>query len=611
MEDDVDPTPYFNFPFSKEYCAHLGTNSSFRREALVGIGGFDEEYDYYLDETDVCVRMVDSGHVVKFVDDAFMHHKFLPSNLRNEHRVITDWYSIIKNQAYFAAKNAVEMHSLEEITKQVFRFIDGKRHEVLYNIDQGLLPEAEIGNFEYTADVAAKVGFMQGMGQSRKLISAETLELHALPFKRFTTLVPDEGERLTVCYLTLFFPPGFYGGIARFSYDLAYGLARQGHNVHVVTAGEGHDTVDFESGVWVHRIVPREFDLPEIPQDQQVSRRIHSWARTAFEEVEHIDSHHDIDIIETPIWDVEGLYLVRDDRLRPRTIVSLETTLKIAAEDYGSWRESPDINRAIEAEDYILRNAQSFHAISQGIIASVEEHYGLDLPRENIGLVPLGVKDESGNYAPSPSAEGEGVTVLFVGRLEPRKGIDTLLQVIPGILNRHPEARFVLVGEDTIPKSPDSPGATYKDEFLAEHAGEPLLDRVEFTGHVAEEELHRHYASCDIFVAPSRYESFGLIFLEVMMFAKPVIGCRAGGMVELIEDAGNGFLAEPDDTASLSKAIEKLIMDPALRKRFGERSRQLYQERFTDAMMVDNILKFYRAVIEKYRLASPETTPSR
>jgi glycosyltransferase involved in cell wall biosynthesis len=603
-ESNNNPTDLFNFPFTREYYGFLGANSSFRRDLLLDIGGFDEEYEYWGDETDVCVRMVDSGYMVKYVDDAFIHHKFLPSNIRNDRRVVTNWYPVIKNQAYFSAKNALEVHSFAEVSEQIFRFIDFQRECAAVAVD-------DLDRFATIAEDALRTGLERGLAQPRQLLSAATLERHEQPFKRFPTLVPDHGERLTVCYLTYHFPPGFYGGIARFSYDLAYGLARRGHNVHVITTGEGHDTVDFEDGVWVHRIVARGFELPDIPHEQPVSRGIHNWARTVFEEIRQIESHHHIDIIEAPIWNSEGLCLIRDESFKDRTVVSLETTIRIAADSYASWRDSPDIRRAAEIEEYVLKNARAFHAISRGIVASIEERYGLELPPESIGHVPLGVRDESGNYPPSGSATGEGPTVLFVGRLEQRKGIDTLLAVIPGILKQHPAARFVLVGENTTSKLPDQPGPTYRDEFLKEHAGEPILERIHFTGHVSEEELYRHYAACDIFVAPSRYESFGLIFLEAMMFGKPVIGCRSGGMVELIENSANGFLIEPGDPASLSEAIVKLIEDPALRERFGERSRQLYEERFADEKMVDNILEFYRGVVAANRQAVSKTTLSR
>jgi GT2 family glycosyltransferase len=95
-----EPADEFNFPLSEKFPYVQGTNSAFRRDALVAIGGFDEEYEFYLDETDVCCRMVDSGLKIRQLPNAAVHHKFLPSNIRNEFRVTTVKYPVIKNKIY-------------------------------------------------------------------------------------------------------------------------------------------------------------------------------------------------------------------------------------------------------------------------------------------------------------------------------------------------------------------------------------------------------------------------------------------------------------------------------------------------------------------------------
>ena len=83
------------------------------------------------------------------------------------------------------------------------------------------------------------------------------------------------------------------------------------------------------------------------------------------------------------------------------------------------------------------------------------------------------------------------------------------------------------------------------------------------------DELERQYAACDLFVAPSLYESFGLIYLEAMRFAKPVIGCRVGGIPEIVEDGRSGLLVAPGDAAALAKAIRDLLDSPERRATMG------------------------------------------
>ena len=92
----------FQFPYLQ------GTNALFRRDALLRVGGFDETYDYYLDETDLCCRLIDAGYVLRQLPNAPVHHKFLPSGIRDHQRVVTNWFPIMKNQVYFSYRHALD-----------------------------------------------------------------------------------------------------------------------------------------------------------------------------------------------------------------------------------------------------------------------------------------------------------------------------------------------------------------------------------------------------------------------------------------------------------------------------------------------------------------------
>lgn len=100
------PMPDFCYPGCHRFPALLGTNSVFRRSALLEIGGFDEQFDYFLDETDVNVRLIDAGYTLKQIPRAFVYHRYLPSHIRNEKRVNTNYAPMIRNRIYFSLKNA-------------------------------------------------------------------------------------------------------------------------------------------------------------------------------------------------------------------------------------------------------------------------------------------------------------------------------------------------------------------------------------------------------------------------------------------------------------------------------------------------------------------------
>ena len=182
------------------------------------------------------------------------------------------------------------------------------------------------------------------------------------------------------------------------------------------------------------------------------------------------------------------------------------------------------------------------------------------------------------DWAGGPVAEA-GPRFLFVGRLEARKGIDVLLAAAPEVMRRFPAWRLDIVGDDTID------GGKYKAAFSA---GGDVAARVTFHGLVEEEYLRAHYRDCAALVAPSRYESFGLVYLEGMMFGKPVIAGRAGGGPEVIGDAG--LFVGPGDVSGLVEAMARLAADSDLRRAMGAAGRRRYEAQFTADMAAQALL---------------------
>ena len=203
------------------------------------------------------------------------------------------------------------------------------------------------------------------------------------------------------------------------------------------------------------------------------------------------------------------------------------------------------------------------HANSRAIVEDIARRYDLSLPAERLVFAPHGLSDWA-EGAPTP---GQALRFLFVGRLECRKGIDTLLAAAPDVLRRFPAARLDIVGDDSID------GGKYKAGFLARTDLEDIVPRVTFHGRVEEEALRAHYRACDVLVAPSRYESFGLVYVEGMIFGKAVIGGRAGGGPEVIEEGVTGLTVAPGDVAGLAQAMTRLAGDADLRRAMGEAGR--------------------------------------
>lgn len=570
----------------------LGTNSSFRRSCLIEIGGFDEEYEYFLDETDVCVRLIDRGYVVRALDTGFVYHKFLPSHIRTETRAARNRYSVLKNTAYFALRHGLPASSFAQVCGSLNGFLERQSADVRWCVDHGLLTEEDAEQFQVDIPRAfdyALSRYIEGTVRTRE---ASWFASHQTPFLKFP--LRGRGRRLHVCLLTQEYPPGPVAGIGRVIHTLATGLASAGHVVRVLTKGVGHDRVDLEDGVWVHRLVSRSHRLPVHPVVPQ-----HIWDHSAsvLDELLRIDRNRPVDVVQAPNWDSEGIATLLDGRLP--LVIGLYTPLATVATmepQIVTQLQSGDstIRQLMDLERLVYERAQAFLAASPGVVHEIEERYHVSLSEKLVGYVPHGLHEMS-RPQPVPAAT-DGCNLLFVGRLEARKGIDTLFAALPELAMRFPALTVTLAGDDSIPTSH---GQTYREAFERSAAGVLLAGRVRFLGKIDDRELLRCYAECDILVAPSRFESFGLTLVEAMMFGKPVVASDVGGMRRIVEHGGSGYLVPVDDAAALASAIAQLIGDPELRTVFGKRGRELYEAYYSSARMVDAVVPFYERVTEE------------
>ena len=584
--DVLNPSDYLSTPNSDLILYLIGTNSTYRRERLVEIGGFDEEFEYYLDDTEVCTRLADRGYSVRVVDDGFVYHKFLESHIRTPRRHFRYRYPIIKNKLYFALRFGLVTHSFDEVCDYIMGFIADQHRDFESALAMGWLTEDDYAQFKADVPAAFDAALARWASGDVRIRDRAWFAEHQQPYKRFATRRRPE-DKLNVCFLTLEYPPKPLQGIGRVIYNLASGMAAIGHVVHVLTPGEEQDTVDLEDGVWVHRIVPKEHPLPET---LHVPPSVWYYAASLRDEVRRIHAHRPVDIVQCPNWGSQGIAVMLDGSFT--TVLGMYTPLRtITGMDHrlapGSESDA-HVAEMITLEEFCYRNAGAYLACGESIVEEVESQYAVDIPRDRLGFVPHGLSD--GALTVDDNPDPQGVNVLFVGRLEPRKGIDVFLACIPDLVHRFPDVVFTIVGDDTIPSGT---GATYRSAFERSRAGSELRDRVRFLGPVDDDELWRQYARCDVFVAPSRYESFGLILVEAMTLAKPVIGCAVGGMPEIVEHDGNGFLVSPGSSAELGDAIAKLVSSAELRHRMGARSRELYEERYSVSRMVEGVNRFY------------------
>jgi hypothetical protein len=577
-------------PGAERYLSPTGANSSFRREALLGIGGFDEAYAYFLDETDVAVRLIDAGWAVTYAPRAEVHHKYADSHLRDASRIPRSILQPARSKAYFCIRHAAPQDGLPKVIDYLATYRRDRRRDKDWLLQNRLIDAPHHARLVAEIDRGTELGVTDGLrfANGRHFAGLPATD----PLLPFPALLPPR-DRLRICFLSQDYPPGPVGGIAIWTHTMATALAARGHEVSVVTRGEGHHRVDFEDGVWVHRIPLRHHAGREAPSMPDLPGLVADWALTAHDEVLRIRARRGLDLVSAPIWDVEGAACLADGTLP--VVTSLHSTYKLVLPSKRKWQEDAayrrlHVDKLIAAEAWMLDRSRMILANSGAILRDIEVAYGLALDSARVRLVPHGLPDEAPATPPQRAA---GCRILFVGRFETRKGIDTLAAAIPRVLEMRPEANFVLVGDPDVDE--DGRGPTYRrsiEDLIARYPG-----RVEMTGVLPRDALVEHYARADIFVAPSRYESFGLIFLEAMMHGAACVGTRAGGIPEVVEDGTTGLLVPPEDPAALADALARLAGDAALRQRMGEAGLAAYRQNFTAERMAEMAEAYYRSAV--------------
>src|SRR5690606_8968864 len=134
------------FPGAFEFPYLQGTNTAFRRSALLEIGGFDEDFAYYLDETEVCLRLIDRGYVIRQLPDAYVHHKYAPSHIRTNSAAIYR-YPVLKSKVYFSNRHATRHCSQHEIDADNMMFMENHRNDVVHGIQLGTLTDEHLQKF--------------------------------------------------------------------------------------------------------------------------------------------------------------------------------------------------------------------------------------------------------------------------------------------------------------------------------------------------------------------------------------------------------------------------------------------------------------------------------
>ena len=267
------------------YLSLTGANVAFRRSALLAIGGFDENFEYFLDETDVNIRM-SKEFTAAICEDAEVHHKYAESHLRTSRNVPKNMLPIARSVAYFAMKHALPVHGWQRTIKFLRDFETSEIKYKTANYAYGDIDNETLGRLCSEIKRGIREGVKRGLALDDlswdQRVSnypdgvKSSSERHFLPFR---TIRPAR-DRLRLCMFSQQEGAVRGGGIARWTVEAAEGLAKRGHEVTVVGFREGDvSTVDFtHQNYWSHRIasdrpstIPAEANLLDLPHPQRTN----------------------------------------------------------------------------------------------------------------------------------------------------------------------------------------------------------------------------------------------------------------------------------------------------------------------------------------------------
>jgi len=358
---------------------------------------------------------------------------------------------------------------------------------------------------------------------------------------------------------------GDSGGMNVYVRELVSALAQAGVKTMVYVRRWQDDLpeiVDVEPGFRVVHVPAGPVDLPKEKLPEIVDE-FTDWVDRDLRSVGSVDAIH------ANYW-LSGL---AGHALKHRLDLPLVSTFHTLARVKAETGD-PEPQRRIDAETDVIACSDAILANCVAEADQLVELYGA--PRDRIELVPPGVDHAFFSPGDRRGARqalhlGDEPVVLFVGRIQPLKGLDVAIDALADL--RRDDARLVVVG---------GPSGTEGDlEAARAHARIAelgLTERVRFVEPQPHHLLSTYYRAADICVVPSRSESFGLVALEAAACGTPVVAAAVGGLRTLVDDGRTGFLVDDRSPAAFAARIDELLADPTSAARMGDAAARLARD---------------------------------
>lgn len=400
---------------------------------------------------------------------------------------------------------------------------------------------------------------------------------------------------MRILLLSWEYPPQNVGGLARHVEDLATSLAAERHSVHVITQGRPGEAVEQrENGVFVHRV-----ETYPVQTHDFITWVLHLNLRFLEEAIIIMEKYGPFQIVHAHDWLSAFVGRAVKHAYRVPLIATVHATE--AGRNRGLYN---DMQRYINSVEWWLT-----YEAWRVIVCSRHMHQEVQglfqLPADKLTVIPNGVfskKFRVGAVDPEIRrrfAAPEEKILFFVGRLVIEKGVQVLLEAMPGILSMYPEVKLVIAGRGPM------------EEHLQNRAKElGIGHKVYFAGYIDDRTRNQlyHFASAAVF--PSLYEPFGIVALESMAAGTPVVASDTGGLAEIITHGVDGMLAVTGSSGSLVHNITAVLGNTALNEKLRHNGHRLVEEVYDWANIARRTAEVYQDVYNEFRRTSWLSRPS-
>lgn len=409
---------------------------------------------------------------------------------------------------------------------------------------------------------------------------------------------------MNILFLTQEYPPDTGGGgVGTYTYHMAHTLAEQGHSIHVLSsvAPGQPPSVSVQGNVYVHRALRWKFEAPLLRRAFHLyfSRSKHQleYAYGIRRVIAQIVQRFNIQIIEAPeIWSEGVFYLPR--RRVPMVIKSHGSLFLLR--QLNGYKETLDWRLVDRVERYWYTRVDRRTSPSLALAKLLAEHYGLSA--SDIDVVPYSIDLDC--LQPRPLPIQETLRVLFVGRLEPLKGIYTLVDAMPQVVARVQNVEFVFVGADTRPND-----KSCLAEMQRRLQANGMTPRAILRGTLPYEKIRDEIWASHVCVLPSTWETYPNFVLEALACGRPVVASRVGGIPEMIRDGESGVLVEPGNSAELASALIRVLSNSDYSKCLAANARQRVERENSRERVARRQIEIYESTIENARSRFKRKSP--